>query len=365
MSKYLAVIGTSYPEIHGATNVTEFFCSNAKKYNLKILRFTYKNYFFKKKNYFNYSIYESKIARFFSFMRIFINLIFKVRSIGAAYIQENAGLGKLYDLCFLTFFLMHHKKCFYHNHTYKKINNYDILTKIIQTLSRFGIKNIFQSKVETNRFISLYGHLDYIIISNSVFLEKNKINLKPNIKNKKINFGFLSNLNRAKGLDKYINIARKALNDKKNWDFFLAGPITESKDFYLEQIKSLKNIKYNGPINKIIKKNIFYQNIDFFVFLSTYKNESEALVMLEAISNGCIPIVFDQGTVAELVPEKKLIIKNNFEFYNSFVNLVEGIIQENQLELLSKSSLIHFEKIKEKSQANLANLYLEIKKFLK
>ncbi len=362
MNKYLAIIGTAYPEMSGATNITELFFKNAQINGLNIMRFKYKVSFYKEKR--NVSIFESKLSKLISFIKIYGNLILSLKKINAAYIQENSGLGKLYDISFMLLFIVLKKKCFYHNHGYKKINKYDVFAKITQIISVYGIKNIFQTELEANNFIRIYGPTSYTTISNSIFIKSPEKRIRKPLKNGYYKFGLISNLNKAKGLDLFIEIAQNSLLENNGWSFYLAGPILKKKDYYADQIRKTKNIKYYGPIFELIEKENFYQNIDFFIFLSTYKHESESLVILESISNGCIPIVYDQGQVATLTPDKKLIMPSGVKVYPLLKNLVKDIENENQFISLSNDSINLFRKLKKTSQDNMSNLMIEIKKIL-
>ena len=365
MKKYLAIIGTTYPEIHGATKVTDFFYENTKKHKLNILNYRYRSYLNpRKKDIYNTLFIESKLAKLLSFFTISIRLFKDIKKINALYIQENGGFGKIYDIYFLIFFLLFRKRCFYCNHTYKKIIKYDFLTKVIQLLSSFGIKNIFLNKKEADKFIKKYGNIDFIVISNSVFIKKPTIKKRHLKKNKSLKFGLISNLNKSKGLDLFIDIAKKSSIAMKKWEFHLAGPVVNKKEYYLNEIQSLKNIKYYGPIYDSNQKQVFYQNLDFFIFFTTYKNESEPLVVLESTSNGCIPIVYNQGSLSELVPEKKLILKKRIDIFPTFKSLVEDIILNNELEILSSKSRDHFKTLKINSEKNMESLMLEIKTIL-
>ena len=362
MKKYLAIIGSSYPEMSGATNITELFLKNARIKGLNIIRFKYKISLYTEKR--NSSIFESKLSKLISFIQIYRNLVPYLKNINAAYIQENSGLGKIYDISFMLLFIVQGKNCFYHNHGYKKINKYDFFAKITQLLSPYGIKNIFQTELEAKNFIKIYGHTNYTIISNSIFIKSPEKRIRKLLNNGYYKFGLISNLNKAKGLDSFIEIAQNALLANNKWSFHLAGPILKKKDYYIDQIRNTKNIKYYGPIFDSIEKENFYQNIDFFIFLSTYKHESEALVILESISNGCIPIVYDQGQVASLTPDKKLIIPKGLKVYPILKNLVKDIDNKNKFLILSNKSIELFEKLKKKSQENMSELIIEIKKIL-
>ena len=168
--------------------------------------------------------------------------------------------------------------------------------------------HIFLSQKEALKFVNLYGNIGkHYCISNCIFITKNKNHKKIKKLSNKFSFGLISNLTKEKGLDQFLRIAQHALEKNKLWEFYLAGPITFRQKHYLNQISKLSNTTYLGPIYDVKKKSLFYRNIDFFLFLSSYFHESEPLVILEAISNGSIPIVFDRGSISDLVCSKELI----------------------------------------------------------
>ncbi len=359
MKNYLAIIGTFRPTIDGATNITELFYEKSLNYNFKTLKFKYKTF----KNYNKKYQLLSRTLKFFSFLKILTCTIFNSTSIKIIYIQENGGYGKLYDIIFFILFLSLKKKCYYHHHSYAKINKYSFLSQITQFLERYGIINIFLNKEEATKFINIYGKVRYKIISNSAFLRKGTY--KKNILiNKKTNitFGLISNLTKEKGLLEFIDFAKFSLYKNENWNFNLAGPIIEDKDFYLRKINKINNINYMGLLKENKQKDNFFRNIDFFIFLSKHIHESESLVVLEAISHGCIPIVFDRGSIKKLIPNKKLIIKDDRNISSSIYKLIKDIFVKNETELLSKSSSEKYISIKKIANKNLNNLFKEVER---
>ena len=364
MSKYLAIIGSAKPELTGATKITDYFETYAKSNSLKILNFRFKTYLRpnKHKNLNTFFI-GSKLIKLFSFLGIITKLPFYLNKIETVYIQENGGLGKIYDVFLLILLILFKKNCFYHNHSSNKFNYFDYLTKIIQLLGKFNVTNIFLSDIEYKNFIHKYGYLKkYYVISNSVFIKKSSIKKTQSMISKNnIKFGLLSNLFKDKGLNEFIDLAKYARGHKKNWEFYLAGPLVHDSIIYMKIFNELDNLNYLGPINDEEQKINFYQNLDFFVFLTTFVNESEPLVILEAISNGCIPIVYDKGSISQLICTKKLIIPKSDDPTINIVNLIENILNKKAIETLSLRSLEQFLVLKNNSIQQLENLINEIK----
>ncbi len=357
MTNFLAVIGIE--EKTGASEVSRRFVKFANKKNIKTIIFNYK---LSSKENSKPNKYISKFYKFFTFLKNFYLINKNLSIIKAAYIQENHGLGKFFDISFILLFIVNKKKCFYHNHTSSKYIRFDFLTKIIQLLSKFDVINIFLSNKEFEKFTATYGQLKKnYCISNSVFIEDIEKGDKYFVNKDIIKFGLLSNLTRDKGLDKFINFANYALQNKSPWEFYLAGPIINNHQSYLTKIKNLPNLKYLGIISNEKDKIAFYQNLDFFIFLSTYINESEPLVLLEALSCGCIPIVYNMGSISNLISIKKLILDKKNNPSKLMNNLIKEIIKRDEIKNLSIQSSKFYKNYKKSYKIELNKLIEEIK----
>ena len=360
MKKYLFIIGVD--EYCGAGTITECFKNFAKSKNIDTLSFSYIKSL-KQKEFLDYNFLQvSKFYKFLYYTKIFFIIITKSNQLKAVYLQESAGLGKIYDIFIMLICTLNKKICFYHNHSSGKYIRYDFFSKIIQKISKYKVRHIFLSQKEALKFVNLYGDLGkHYCISNSIFITKNKNHKKINKLSNKFSFGLLSNLSKEKGLDQFLKIAQYALKKNKLWEFYLAGPITFRQKHYLNQISKLSNTTYLGPIYDVKKKSLFYRNIDFFLFLSSYFHESEPLVILEAISNGSIPIVFDRGSISDLVFSKELIIDANANTFLSVNNIVKNIKNKNELNELSLKSFKKYQKIRAKSYSQLNRLIKDIR----
>lgn len=360
MKKYLLIIGID--EYSGAGRVTEYFKSLMKLKNIDTISFTYIKSM-NQKQFLDYNFLQvAKFYKFIYFAKIIFTLIRENNNIKAVYLQESAGLGKVYDILVIIICRFYQKICFYHNHSSGKYIKYDFLSKIIQKISKYKTRHIFLSQKDSLNFRKIYGNIgEHYCISNSIFIKNDKVYKKRKNVSKKFSFGLLSNLTREKGLDQFLNIAKYALNKKKLWKFYLAGPIMFNKKSYLNQISKLTNLKYLGPIYDVKKKSLFYHKIDFFLFLSSYFHESQPLVILEAISNGSIPLVYDKGSISELVCSKELIIDKSANTFLSINNVVESLKNKNKLRELSLKSFEKYLKIREKSNYQLNKLIKDIR----
>lgn len=360
MKKYLFIIGID--EYSGAGRITEYFKDFIRSKNIETLSFPYIKSL-KQKQFLDYNFLKiAKFYKFIYFTKIIFIILRKNNQLNAIYLQESGGLGKIYDIFIILICNFYKKICFYHNHSSGKYIRYDLFSKIIQKISNYKVRHIFLSKKEALKFANLYGKIGkHYCISNSIFITKIKNHKEKNKLSNKFSFGLLSNLTKEKGLDQFLNIAQNALNKNKLWKFYLAGPIMLRKKHYLNQISKLTNLKYLGPIYDVKKKSLFYRKMDFFLFLSSYFHESEPLVILEAISNGSTPIVFDKGSISDLVCSKKLIIDPSANTFLSVENIVENLKNKNKLNELSLKSFKKYQKLRGESYSQLNRLIKDIR----
>ena len=106
---------------------------------------------------------------------------------------------------------------------------------------------------------------------------------------------------------------------------------------------------------------MFYSKLNYFVFLSTYFHESEPLVILEAISNGVIPIVYNRGSISELICSKELIINPKNDPYIEIEKIVEYFDDKNKFKILCAKSTKNYLNLREESKIQFFELINKIK----
>ena len=216
MNKYVLIIGTSFPLKGGATWITEFYSRFFTKNDLKIIRFSYNNVFNKKNSQNLNPIFGvNPFIKVISYLLILIRSIFLFKKIKAIYIQESASLFKIFDFFLLYIFSSLKIRCYYHNHSYQKINKFNYLTKIILLTTSRKITNIFLTQKEAKEFIKVYGPTKYHVVSNCIFIDKYDQNIFEN-NTEKLRFGLISNFHKNKGLDEFIEIAKYAMENKNH-----------------------------------------------------------------------------------------------------------------------------------------------------
>lgn len=117
----------------------------------------------------------------------------------------------------------------------------------------------------------------------------------------RLRVGMMSNLMLLKGLDVFLDVARRAAAEGLALDFVLAGPAfgpAEAAMIEAALAETGGNLRWLGPVHGTAKL-AFFREIDIFLFPTRYPFEAQPNVVLEAICAGAFVIAPDRGCIAE------------------------------------------------------------------
>jgi glycosyltransferase involved in cell wall biosynthesis len=143
-----------------------------------------------------------------------------------------------------------------------------------------------------------------------------------------------------KRIPSIVHIARKVKENKLPFEFELVGDV----DDYITKDAN-KFLKIAGMINNKAILNSKYQSAHFIILLSS--TEGMPLVILEAMQNGCIPMVTNVGDLPFVINKDNGFIMNNDEstIIQDTYHILESIANTNfeQLNILSQNCLTTIE----------------------
>ena len=143
-----------------------------------------------------------------------------------------------------------------------------------------------------------------------------------------------------KRIPSIVHIARKVKENKLPFEFELVGDV----DDYITKDAN-KFLKIAGMINNKANLNSKYQSAHFIILLSS--TEGMPLVILEAMQNGCIPMVTNVGDLPFVINKDNGFIMNNDEstIIQDTYHILESIANTNfeQLNILSQNCLTTIE----------------------
>jgi glycosyltransferase involved in cell wall biosynthesis len=130
--------------------------------------------------------------------------------------------------------------------------------------------------------------------------------------------GHLANLTAEKGSLRFIDLFRAARTEGLDLTAQIAGPIGDAAT--QQAIEAAvrdhgETFQWLGPVYGT-DKSLFYSSIDAFVFPSSYANEAQPLVLLEALGGGAAVLATTRGCMACDHASSPGIISSSAEFHD-------------------------------------------------
>jgi len=222
------------------------------------------------------------------------------------YMPVSGGQGMVFELApWLLAGLLFNTRVMHH-HSFKYCHKWSIWMYLIQRFRKKNIHNIFLCECHRTAFNKQYSILatnssvvdNEMVISNSeqVTLTGPKQGARDEIV-----IGHLSNLSVEKGCLTFFDLVERLAGNSR-MKFELAGPARHPG--IIDRIEDLtlkfpESFAYRGPLYGGDKQS-WYRNLDFFIFPSTYPDETYPLVISEAIANEVIPLTTPVGCLPEM-----------------------------------------------------------------
>ncbi len=236
------------------------------------------------------------------------------------YIALSGGNGLFYDLLAVLATRLRGHRLVLHHHSFDYVDRSRAVFSLLLRLAPKDHVHVVLCRDMGRKLSSRYRmDLDCVHVSNLCFFPPDAHAAKPRSALRKI--GFLSNISRDKGIDRFLDVAERFVGDL---EFHVAGPFADDATrIYVEQrFQRLPNVTCHGPLFGT-QKQAFYDAIDLFVFLSRYSNEAEPLVIYEALAAGLPVVATARGCLCEMVdPAGAVLIDRNGDDLETVVRRV-------------------------------------------
>ncbi len=221
-----------------------------------------------------------------------------VGKIKSVYMPPDAGIGAWYSLLFVIIARAFGIKLVLHHRSFLYINKKTVPISLLVKLQPQNTTHIFLCERMKENFNNLYNNTsEDLIVSNAQYVAP--VNEIRNV-NETIVLGHLSNLGFEKGLKEVFELTNLLLEKGIKVRLELAGPSENYivEEFLQNELERLgDSVVYHGPLfNK--EKELFYSNLDFFLFPTMYRNEAQPNVLFEAMSFGAPVFSINTGCIA-------------------------------------------------------------------
>lgn len=292
---------------------------------------------------------RSFMARFGKIFRV-IRCVFQLLSylvagrVGPVYLGLSGGEGQIYDVIFASVSRAFGRNLYLHHHSYQYLNQFRWLARLLFVISGKKAVHIVACEKMACDLKRLYPVVTEVrIISGIAALElwDCKVHHRDQIRS----IGFLSNISIEKGVLEFLEVAAWSNQAKLPISFLLAGPFQDEKVRCLveERVSALSNVTGIGAVYGGDKQ-AFFDSIDIFLFPTKYENESEGLVIHEAMSRGVPVIAYSRGCIEQIVSDQVGLLLTPAENYvaGAVNKIKEWLSNPQTFQLASQASLSRF-----------------------
>ena len=241
------------------------------------------------------------------------------------YLTAEGGLGLTYSILTAAWARLLGFRLFIHHHSYSYIRRPHTLMTCLLAVSGSEAVHICLCSEMAQDLANCYRRdIRSLIISNATFVDPGKSASSFSTRRDLV-IGLIGNLTPDKGLYEFIEIVRIAKARALPIRGVLAGPIVRDSDrFVLQSLKDElgEHLDYRGPVYHAEKAR-FFENIDVFVFPTTYLNEAQPTVIFEALANSVPIISFDRGCIRNQVGNAGRVFRSDANF------VVEALLQRS------------------------------------
>jgi glycosyltransferase involved in cell wall biosynthesis len=303
-------------------------------------------------------------GKLFRVMRCFVRfaLLMITGQIRCVYFGLSGGNGQMYDALFVGLSRLFGKKLYLHHHSYQYLNRIRWPAKLLMAIA--GVKAIHI--VACEKMAADLKHLYPVvmqtqIISGIAALEFWDSEVRQRTKIQAI--GFLSNITVAKGVIEFLAVAEWADRIKLPIWFVLAGPYQDNavRQLVEKRMAVLSNLSYLGPVYGNDKL-AYFDSIDVFLFPTKYDNESEGLVIHEAMSRGVPVISYSRGCIEQIISDQvglRLTPSDDF-VEKASKRIQEWLTNPSAYLVVSQNALKQFQQARAQHGRNIERLSAEL-----
>ena len=221
---------------------------------------------------------------------------------GLLYSVVEPGFGMSYNFLTLLLSRARRLKIVLHHHSGLYSRTFDRRFDLLSRLAGKGATHVALDEAMARDLKTTYPHIQKILVAhNATHISRPVLRERGD---RRLTCGFMSNLDRGKGLDIFLNALRAGKRAGLTLQAVLAGPPAsgEAEEMIaLAKAEFGEMLEVRGPVENA-SKDMFFRSIDIFLFPSRL-TEGQPLVLLEAMSYGVPIIASDRGYCAELVGE--------------------------------------------------------------
>jgi glycosyltransferase involved in cell wall biosynthesis len=230
-------------------------------------------------------------------------LSLRVRRRQSCYVSLSGGLRQAFDLLVAALAKARGLRMIVHHHSRAYVTKRSMMTAAFCRLLRPDDVMIFLGEDHRDGFAQLYAPLTQcLVISNAAVVPMHR-RCERACAPSMLRIGFLANLELAKGIDVFFAVVRALTDQGLAVRAVVAGPFRDEACRPLVTRAIDEGFaEYLGPVDGP-EKQAFFEAIDIFVFPSRYRDETEPMVVLEAMAQGVPVVASAVGCLRAMLPK--------------------------------------------------------------
>jgi glycosyltransferase involved in cell wall biosynthesis len=226
----------------------------------------------------------------------------RAKGYATLYLAPHSGAGLIYS-CLIA---LTSRCCGYaltvHYHSYRNIGRYTWLMAAFLALCGRNALHIVLAPPMARDLRRLYRSVRHVtVVSNTTFIPPRAV--ERGFAARRLRVGHLSNLTREKGIGIVLDCMRELWRRGVEVELWLAGP---AEDADTDGLIAAARAEFGDRVNyfgRLAATDVrrFYDDIDVFLFPTSYEHEAEPLVVVDAVSAGVPVIATDRGCIGYLL----------------------------------------------------------------
>jgi glycosyltransferase involved in cell wall biosynthesis len=226
-----------------------------------------------------------------------VRMVLMRRQSRAAFLSVDAGYGMVYTIT-LTFVArcLHYDLSLDH-HSYAYVSQPSRGMAVLVSVAGQSATHSFQCELACREFKRIYTRTARTRVGSRAYVLTNPADFgaRSTTPRRSLTLGHLSNLSMEKGLDEVVRFGREAIRRGFADKVILAGRVTGARERELvDRAVAAGDVDYLGFLSSGDKE-VFFRNIDVFLFPTRYKNELAPGVVWEALLRGVPVIAYRAG----------------------------------------------------------------------
>jgi glycosyltransferase involved in cell wall biosynthesis len=230
----------------------------------------------------------------------FANLLCAVWRGSRVYVGLSGGMRQVIDLVFLAIGRLGGARLYVHHHSFAYLNRPTRLASICIRISGRSATHIVLCSGMKTALQRLYKSARNVEVISNAGLKSVRLEFRRRTTVQQI--GYLGALTAEKGILEFLSTAAELSQQHRELRFSIAGPCDDVtiREQMTTACRSYPSIHYVGSVYGD-SKYAFLGSLDVLLFPSSYSNEAEPLVILEAMSSGIPVIGWDRGCIGEML----------------------------------------------------------------